>query len=293
MVRSQIVSLLPPTLADRPGWAVDIYAALTALRIEPRPDNVCAVLAVTEQESSYRADPSVPRLGQLARQEIDRRAERAGVPRLRVTTALQLRSPDTRTWSERIDFAQRHVKARPYPYRMAGSVRDEVFTRRGGMYFGIAHLLDYPAGYEQMLFRFADFNAGHYASRNAAFQNAASLASGIPLELDGDLLIHGGDPAQPGSTAGGAHARTAPGPERRRHPLGAGSGRQRRAREDPDLHPGVRAGRATGRAAGAAGGGASDQAARPQDQPRLDHRVVRAPGRGPLPELPGEGRTGP
>ena len=80
-VRAQIVSLLPPTLADRPGWAVDLYAALATLGIEPRPERICAVLAITEQESSYRADPTVPRLGQLAREEIDRRAERAGVGR--------------------------------------------------------------------------------------------------------------------------------------------------------------------------------------------------------------------
>ena len=242
-VRARIVSLLPASVPDRTGWAVDIYAAFATLRIDPSAENLCVVLAIAEQESTFRVDPPVPRLGQIAREQIDRRAEQAGVPTLLVHGAMQLRSPDGRSYSDRIDsaktekdlstifvdfigtvplgrrlfsgynpvhtggpmqvsiaFAERHAEAKPYPYPRAGSVRDEVFTRRGGLYFGIAHLLDYPARYDKPIYRFADFNAGHYASRNAAFQSAVSLASGIPLELDGDLIRRDADADAPGAT---------------------------------------------------------------------------------------------
>lgn len=238
-VRAQIVRLLPAQTADRQGWATDIYAAFAAQDIPPTTENICAVLAVTEQESTFNADPQVPGLAKIARAEIDRRAARLHVPRFVVNAALNIDSPTGKTYQQRLDrvrtekqlseifddftgmvplgrqlfgtlnpvrtggpmqvsiaFAQ--ANADGYPYPPDGSIRREVFSRRGGMYFGIAHLLGYPANYPKPLYRFADFNAGWYASRNAAFQHAVTTASGIPLALDGDLIIHGSSKA--GST---------------------------------------------------------------------------------------------
>jgi hypothetical protein len=99
-----------------------------------------------------------------------------------------------------IAFAERHAQSRRYPYPVQDDIRGEVFTRHGGMYFGIAHLLDYPAAYDRQLYRFADFNAGHYASRNAAFQNAVGIATGTKLVLDGDLIDHSAASDAPGNT---------------------------------------------------------------------------------------------
>ncbi|NYH10965.1 DUF1615 domain-containing protein [Pseudomonas moraviensis] len=238
-VKAQIVRLLPAKTADRQGWATDIYAAFAAQGISPTTQNLCSVLAVTEQESTFQVDPPVPGLGKIARDEIDRRAAKVHIPSLLVSGALQVRSPNGKTYSERlsaarsekelsaifddfigsvpmgrtlfsgfnpvhtggpmqvsIEFAEKHAK--DYPYPVDGTIRREVFSRRGGMYFGIAHLLGYPVSYREPLYRFADFNAGWYASRNAAFQNAVSRASGIPLALDGDLIRPGA--IMPGST---------------------------------------------------------------------------------------------
>jgi hypothetical protein len=187
----------------------------------------------------------VPNLPKTAREEILRRADRAGVPELAVKLALQVRSPDGRSYDERLDavrterdlsvmfeqfidevplgqrlfanlnpvrtggpmqvsiaFAEAHVRARPYPFPAQATVRHEVFTRRGGLYFGTAHLLDYPAPYgSEMVYRFADFNAGRWASRNAAFQQALAQASGRRLDLDGDLFVGGPEgAANPGQT---------------------------------------------------------------------------------------------
>ncbi len=239
-VRAEIVRRMPAT-TDRAGWAADIQSAFAAQRIEPNSENICAVLAVAEQESGYQADPVVAGLPKIARGEIDRRAASKHIPKFLVDAALSIKSSDGRSYAQRLQaarterqlseiyedmigrvplgkrlfadmnpvqtagpmqvsiaFAESH--ASDYPYPIEGSIRDEAFTRRGGLYFGIAHLLGYRTPYTRKLHRFADYNAGWYASRNAAFQNAASLASGIPLALDGDLLRPGARMDDPGKT---------------------------------------------------------------------------------------------
>lgn len=237
--REAILRVLPATLDDRAGWATDVHAALATLELPSTAENLCAVLAVTEQESGYRADPAVPGLAAIAWKEIERRADVANVPMLAVRAALSLPSGGGRSYAERIDavkterqlsevfedfiamvplgrtfladrnpvrtggpmqvsiaFAEAQAKARAYPYPLKESIRREVFTRRGGLYFGAAHLLAYDAPYDQPIYRFADFNAGRWASRNAAFQNALAVASGLPVALDGDLLPHTGGTAR-------------------------------------------------------------------------------------------------
>jgi hypothetical protein len=99
-----------------------------------------------------------------------------------------------------VTFAEQFAAAHPYPYPVGSSIADEVFTRRGSVYFGTAHLLAYSAPYDRYLYRFADFNAGQYASRNAAFQHALASASGLPVIPDGALLAHDADAVGAGST---------------------------------------------------------------------------------------------
>lgn len=229
--RRVLATVLQDKTTDADGWATDIHAALATLELPSTAQNLCAVMAVIEQESSYRADPAVPGLSAIAWKEIERRADEAGVPMLAVRTALAVNSPDGRSYAERLNavkterqlseifedfigmvplgkrfladnnpvrtggpmqvsiaFAQAHAETRRYPYEVRDSIRHEVFTRRGGIYFGAAHLLGYEAPYDAPIYRFADFNAGRYASRNAAFQNALAVASGLSLALDGDLV---------------------------------------------------------------------------------------------------------
>lgn len=88
-----------------------------------------------------------------------------------------------------VAFAHTQVRAWPYPWPYR-DLRDEVFSLRGSVYFGTAILLQYAAPYDDMVYRFADYNAGRYSSRNAAFQAAVARLTGRRLSLDGDLMLY-------------------------------------------------------------------------------------------------------
>lgn len=227
---------MPASVKDREAWAQAIAKTFASQKLAPTEENVCSVLAVAQQESNYQADPAVPGLNKIAWQEIDRRAEKMHIPVFLVHTALKIKSPNGKSYSERLDsvktekqlsaifddfigmvpmgqklfgslnpvhtggpmqvsiaFAEQHTDG--YPWKIDGTVRQEVFSLRGGLWFGTYHLLNYPANYSVPLYRFADFNAGWYASRNAAFQNAVAKATGVKLALDGDLIRYDSDEA--------------------------------------------------------------------------------------------------
>lgn len=86
-----------------------------------------------------------------------------------------------------ISYAREHKRQR-------GSIADlrtDLYTRYGGLYYGIHRLMMYPADYDKPLYRFADYNSGRYSSRNAAFQSKINALSDVELSLDGDLLLYG------------------------------------------------------------------------------------------------------
>jgi len=73
------------------------------------------------------------------------------------------------------------------------TVRDALYTRAGGLRFGVPRLWGYPLTDTDVLYRFADYNAGQYAARNAAVQRALAQLTGVRLAVDGDLLAYGPD----------------------------------------------------------------------------------------------------
>ncbi len=88
-----------------------------------------------------------------------------------------------------IDYAKAHRRANMND----DALRDDLYSRYGGLYYGIHRLMLYKADYDKPLYRFADYNSGMYSSRNASFQQQVATLTKTKLTLDGDLLLYDGN----------------------------------------------------------------------------------------------------
>lgn len=244
----EITSLIPKRVQHRKAWAEAVSHALEAHDLGRTLPRVCAVLAVIEQESGYRADPVVPGMSKLVEDRLRAYARRLGgvgealfqellgmrVGAEKKTIETRLRALRTerdvdRLFRDMVEHAEtefpRTLKLarwvgkqvpeveleRLNPITTAGSmqvsvrfaqqlgegrglthdeVREQLYTLDGGVYYGTARLFDDEASYPESIFRFADYNAGRYASRNAALQEQLSMLTGQTLRLDGDVLAY-------------------------------------------------------------------------------------------------------
>jgi len=235
-----------PNVQEPDGWATDLLEVFKAHAFPASKENICAAIAVIDQESNFKANPSVPGLGKLAEKSLRDKFNRipllgrVGINYLdshpigqisylqRIRTAKNERDLDLtyRAFVEdfgrassmslivqsglvnsmieernnistigsmqvSVKFALDEAKSHRYiPMTLSDdyAVRDELYTRRGGMYYGAKQLLGYNTGYDRKIFRFADFNAGRYSSRNAAFQQTIGAIAKQKLATDGDLL---------------------------------------------------------------------------------------------------------
>lgn len=245
---ARLIRRAEKNVQDSEGWALDLLDVLQAHQLEQTRENVCAAIAVIDQESGFVADPAVPGLGKLSEQALRdklgkipvaggvvlRWLERNPSPQAsfmaRIRAARTERDLDlayralvdhageksgfsevvqlgllNRIIEERneidtagsmqvsVKFALEMAKRRrwlPMMLEDVYAVRDQLYTRHGGMYYGVPQLLGYETGYARKVFRFADFNAGRYASRNAALQQVLAALTGEKLALDGDLLSY-------------------------------------------------------------------------------------------------------
>lgn len=189
----------------------------------------CAVVAIIEQESGYQPDPVVPNLPAIVMQALEAKLAPLGPfakPTLNAILDQDLRARIRGLRTERdLDRLFRDTIAARLPSRVtalvgiddlnpvttAGSmqvqvvfarrlsgmrdadVRELLYTRAGGVRFGTARLIGYGARYDDVIYRFADYNAGEYASRNAAFQEQLARLARTTLALDGDLLRYDDD----------------------------------------------------------------------------------------------------
>ncbi len=248
---TKLIRAAEKAVVDAQGWALDLHEVLEQHNLPRSKENICAAIAIIDQESSFVADPVVPGLGKLSERALRDKFNKVPIggamalawlennPSQEASFMARIRNAKTErdldlTYRSLVDYAGKTTsldivlklgllnklveekneidtagsmqvavkfalseakKRRWLPMSLDDvyGVRDYLYTRQGGMYYGVKQLLGYDTGYDQKIFRFADFNAGRYASRNAAFQQALSQLSGSALATDGDLLSYGKD----------------------------------------------------------------------------------------------------
>lgn len=248
---TRLIRLAEKNVEDANGWAIDLHDVLVQHDLDVSPENVCAAIAVIDQESGFVADPVVPGLGKLSEDALRQKLGKFPIAGKAMLSWLERTpSPDAsfiariraaRTERD-LDLAYRSLvdyvgkstsldlvmqlgllnkliedrneidtagsmqvsvrfslaeakKRRWLPATLSDvyAVRDQLYTRHGGMFYGVKQLMGYETGYNRKVYRFADYNAGRYASRNAAFQQSVARLSGEKLTIDGDLLSYGKD----------------------------------------------------------------------------------------------------
>jgi Protein of unknown function (DUF1615) len=245
---TKLIQKARSSVNDPKGWATDLIGVLHAQNQPTSRENICAAIAIIDQESNFVANPEVSGLGALAEKTLQEKLNRVPIlgrvalqflnstPDLKNSYLHRIRSARTErdldlTYRAMVDdasqksslsfvvqsglfnqmieernsintigsmqvsikFAIETKKAKRWlPMSLADvyAVRDELYSRKGGLYFGVLQLLGYESGYSKKIYRFADYNAGRYASRNAAFQSTIAKLTGTTLSSDGDLLLY-------------------------------------------------------------------------------------------------------
>jgi hypothetical protein len=245
---ARLIIAAEKNVKDSQGWAADLLDVLKLNDLPANKENICAAIAVIDQESSFVADPAVAGLGKISEKALRAKLDKVPVlgrialhfleikpspadnylARIRgahterdldliyramvadaarqsglglvINSGLLNKQIDGRNEIDTIGsmqvsvgFALEVAKRRrwlPMSLNDIYALRDELYTRHGGMYYGVLLLLGYETGYDRKLYRFADFNAGRYSSRNAAFQRQIAELSGSALAADGDLLLY-------------------------------------------------------------------------------------------------------
>jgi Protein of unknown function (DUF1615) len=248
---TKLIRAAERSVEDAQGWAIDLHDVMQQHGFPETRENICAAIAVIDQESNFHADPQVGGLGKLSESALRAKFDKVPIggavalrwlesnPTPQASFMVRIRNAKSErdldlAYRALIDYAGKSTsmdmvlrfgllnrlieekneidtvgsmqvsvkfaleqarKRRWLPMSLDDvyAVRDQLYTRHGGMYYGVQQLLGYDTGYAQKIYRFADFNAGRYAARNAGLQQVIAVLSGEALAIDGDLLRYGKD----------------------------------------------------------------------------------------------------